>query len=76
MPPQAWGEWSHAFENEAWARTAFDPYAIAGDPAGAYVYVANLGSSTVSLYSIGAAGALTSIGSLVIISRQITKMSF
>jgi len=45
--------------------TGVDPYSVACDPSGRYVYVVNLGDNTVSMFSVGAAGALTSIGTAI-----------
>jgi len=38
------------------------PFGLAVDPAGRFVYVANLGSNNISAYSIDATGALTALG--------------
>jgi DNA-binding beta-propeller fold protein YncE len=42
--------------------TGKSPTAVTVDPSGKFVYVANMGDSTISAYSIGSTGALTAIG--------------
>jgi 6-phosphogluconolactonase (cycloisomerase 2 family) len=38
-----------------------NPYGLAIDPKGAYLYAANMGSNSISVFSIGSSGALTGV---------------
>ena len=46
--------------------TGVDPTAMASDPAGHYVYVANLGDATISQYAAGMAGELSPLSPAVV----------
>jgi hypothetical protein len=53
-----------------------NPAAVAADPSGHYVYVVNVGDSTVSQYTVGVGGALSPMSPAVVTNPGMTMLRF